>query len=322
VKIKDDVYGEFEINEQVLIDLINSKAIQRLKGVSHQGVPLKYNSQPPFSRYDHSIGVMILLRKLGASLEEQIAGLIHDISHTTFSHLIDWVIGDPKLDATQDEQFIPVLNKSDISLILKNYDFDQSCFYNLSKYSLLEKPSPDLCADRIDYALRDLVAHGANIISETVLNHLVVKDHSIVFDSLFAAHAFAQEYKSLQLYNWGDDRNNSRSKLFSDVLRLALDKKIINKENFMLEDLDILSKLENSNDKEILSMLDMLKKGFKINYSLNGFEIHCKFRFIDPKVIHNNKCLMLSELIPSYKYQLELHRKHFSSRRFVEAFPR
>jgi HD superfamily phosphohydrolase len=34
---------------------------------------------------------MLLVRRLGASLEEQIAALLHDVSHTAFSHVIDSV---------------------------------------------------------------------------------------------------------------------------------------------------------------------------------------------------------------------------------------
>ena len=37
----------------------------------------------------------MLLAKKGASLTEQIAGLIHDVSHTVFSHVIDRVVGNP-----------------------------------------------------------------------------------------------------------------------------------------------------------------------------------------------------------------------------------
>lgn len=37
------------------------------------------------------MGVMLLIKKLNGSIEEQIAGWIHDISHTAFSHLIDYV---------------------------------------------------------------------------------------------------------------------------------------------------------------------------------------------------------------------------------------
>jgi len=52
----------------------------------------------PTTRFDHSVGVMLLIRKLGAGsspasalLKEQVAALLHDVSHTAFSHVIDYV---------------------------------------------------------------------------------------------------------------------------------------------------------------------------------------------------------------------------------------
>ena len=76
MKINDAVYGEEEINESVLVDLIISKSVQRLKEISQFGMPDEYYYKKGFSRYEHSLGVMILLRRLNASLEEQIAGLL------------------------------------------------------------------------------------------------------------------------------------------------------------------------------------------------------------------------------------------------------
>ena len=79
MKLNDSVYGEEEINEPVLLELINSKPVQRLKGISQMGLPKDYYHRPVFSRFDHSVGVLILLRRLNANLREQIAGLLHDI---------------------------------------------------------------------------------------------------------------------------------------------------------------------------------------------------------------------------------------------------
>ena len=48
-----------------------------------------------------------LLKKFGASTEEQIAGLIHDVSHSAFSHCIDYVLdeGSEKTHNHQDRIF-------------------------------------------------------------------------------------------------------------------------------------------------------------------------------------------------------------------------
>lgn len=37
---------------------------------------------------------MLLNRQLDASMEEQIVALLHDVSHTAFSHVIDYVFDD------------------------------------------------------------------------------------------------------------------------------------------------------------------------------------------------------------------------------------
>lgn len=88
MKINDRLYGEADL-EPVLTDLIHSKAVQRLNGIHQGGACFLVNPAWNISRCEHSIGVMLLIRRLGGSLEEQIAGLLHDVSHTAFSHVAD-----------------------------------------------------------------------------------------------------------------------------------------------------------------------------------------------------------------------------------------
>ena len=94
MNINDKVYGEITIDEPVLLELIQSKPIQRLKGINQAGASQYALKHKTISRYEHSVGVMILLKKLNASVEEQIAGLLHDIPHTAFSHVIDFAFKD------------------------------------------------------------------------------------------------------------------------------------------------------------------------------------------------------------------------------------
>ena len=122
--ISDRVYGKVKIESPVLLELIKSKSLQRLKGISQFGIPDEFYYLKNFSRYEHSIGVMILLKQLGASEKEQIAGLLHDVSHTAFSHVIDWVVGEGLTEDFQDNQHKNFIKSSPLTKILKKYNYD------------------------------------------------------------------------------------------------------------------------------------------------------------------------------------------------------
>lgn len=139
--IKDNIYGEFKIEDAVIIELLKSPSMLRLKNISQYGVPDKYYHLKNYSRYEHSIGVMLLLRKLGATLEEQVAGLIHDISHFAFSHVADWVFsegnkGNEDLQNTLMEEFI---KDGKIASILTRHGLSVDRLLNEDNYPLLEK---------------------------------------------------------------------------------------------------------------------------------------------------------------------------------------
>src|SRR5579862_5825782 len=76
-------YGNFNVHEPVLLELFDSPALVRLKGVRQYGVTY-YADKKEYNRYEHSVGVWAILRRFNARLEEQIAGLLHDVSHTVF----------------------------------------------------------------------------------------------------------------------------------------------------------------------------------------------------------------------------------------------
>lgn len=317
--IKDRVYGDVEIKEQILIDLINSKAVQRLKDISQQGVPLKYSSQPFFSRYEHSVGVMILLRRLNADIKEQIAGLLHDISHPTFSHLIDWVIGDPEKQKHQDDNYENILKNSDVPEILKKERYDFRDFIDLEKYSLLERDAPSLCADRIDYCLRDMIVSGGKIVSDNLINHIKNYNGQIVFDTSDSAYQFAHEYVALQRYSWGADEHKLRFTIFAEALKKALEIGLIKEEEFYGAEKDIVFKLENSNSKFIIDKLDLLIKGFIIKYNVhNGVRVRGKFRFVNPEVLVDGEIKRLSEVDSFYSSYLKLQKKLFDEIKYVE----
>ena len=158
MRIEDPIYGKTKIKESVLIDILNSNEVLRLHDINQFGVPQKWygNDLRNFSRYSHSVGVFVLLRKLNASLEEQVAGLTHDVSHRVFSHVSDWVLGNEKNEDSQDKSHKKFLYNSSLKRIIERHSFNIERIADHQSFSLLEREIPELCADRIDYCLREL----------------------------------------------------------------------------------------------------------------------------------------------------------------------
>ena len=154
--IRDDIYQGFEITSTVILELLETEAFQRLKRISQFGMPDEYYHINGFSRYAHSLGVYALLNKLGASEEEQVAGLLHDVSHAAFSHLVDWVIGDIEKEDYQDKRHLSTLLQPELSGVLERHGYSPHEIADYHRFGLLEKAAPDLCADRIDYLLREV----------------------------------------------------------------------------------------------------------------------------------------------------------------------
>ena len=296
-----------------MIDLINCDSIQRLKNVSQFGIPKEYyHKKFDYTRYEHTIGVFILLRKLGATLEEQIAGLLHDISHTAFSHVIDWVLGDSKKEDYQDNVFFEFLKNSEIPSILKKYQIDENIFSNLKNFTLLEKEIPSLCADRIDYTLRELFKEGSQI-TKKIFFDLVVKDNQIVFKNKDNAEIFAKEYLQLQTQHWAGDQAKARYFILSNLLKHSMNKKIISLTDLYSSEKFILNKLENSDDNFILENLGLLKNGFEVLESSDGIELKKKFRYVNPEIFLGEKIYLLSDLSSNYSSLIKIHIGNESS---------
>jgi len=308
--IEDKIYGKEEINEPVLIDLVNSAAIQRLKEISQFGMPDEYYHIPTFSRFEHSIGVLILLRKLGAALDEQVVGLLHDVSHMAFSHVIDWVIGDPTKEDHQDKTLLKTIEKTNIKKILERHGFDYKKIADVKSYSLLEQPAPLLCADRVDYSLREIKLLHSEQDAEKILKDLKNIDGKIILVSPETAELLARHYINLNKEHWAGNEAKARYYILADILKKAIKEKIISIKDLMKTDKEIIEALNKSDNEEILSGLKLLKNGFCLKKTKKGgIILQKKFRYIDPRFFHNGKIVTLSEFSKDYKEILEKERK-------------
>ncbi len=321
MEINDRVYGAEEINEDVLIDLINSDSVQRLEGISQWGIPEEYYYKKGFSRLEHSFGVMILLKKIGADLKEQIAGLLHDVSHTAFSHVVDWAIGDPTKEDYQDSIHKKIIENSEIPGILDKFGFDFRELSDIENFLLLERQAPSLCADRIDYTLKELELEKGFDFANNFFKKLLTKNKELVFEEESIAELFGREYMKLQNEHWTSNQARARYYILANILNTALGSGVISHSDLRSTDDYVLSLLNKSKNKEILLNLDLLRKGFYVEDVEEGIELKKKFRYVDPGVSVNGSIKRLSEVSETYRDFINLEKDKSKLVRKIKIVP-
>ncbi|KAH6639098.1 hypothetical protein C7974DRAFT_387873 [Boeremia exigua] len=159
ILIVDEIYGEELVHEPVLVELLQSPEVQRLQGICQYGIIAFLGLTPRVTRLEHSVGAFILVRRVGATIEEQIAALLHDISHTVLSHDVDYALSKLGEESYHEVHKTRYIEMTGLPKILARHQIDQKVF-NEDLFPLVEMPSPQLCADRLDYALRDSISFG------------------------------------------------------------------------------------------------------------------------------------------------------------------
>ncbi len=303
------IHGSTNVTEPVLIQLIQSPAFQRLKKIRQYGI-FDYIQPPkiPYSRYEHSLGVFFILREKGVSLVEQIAGLLHDVSHTVFSHSLDPLfMGGYIQGAYQDVIQEKFMEQYGIKEILERFGFsiaDVSLKKNI--FLALDQELPDMCADRIEYNL--YAGHKDDQI--TPVDHIAIL-RDLQFDGqkwYFTNPDVAKKFAVISLWQtlncWGSVQSMLTGQWVGDVLLRAFDLKLVNLEDvhFRLGDDDLWKRLHQSSDADIQKGLQKIMAVNRIYRLDEKGPVHLrgKFRGIDPLVKTEGRFKRLTEIDPEF----------------------
>ena len=257
---QDRVYGDVAIEEPDLLDLIACPTFQRLKGIRQAGPSALAYPFKNVTRFEHSLGVFLLLRRLGADRREQVAGMLHDVSHTAFSHAVDFVISTQEQD--HHEQLKPMmLERPDIVAALKRLGYSPSEFYDDSIYPLLEQPLPSLCADRLDYFFRDGLACGVVTSGavDRILGDLAIWDDRIIMTEISIAREAVSLYELMNRDWWAGPIEAFIYNEFADALREGMRLGILRPDDLMTEDDLVLARLDAAASPSIARTLDRIR---------------------------------------------------------------
>jgi hypothetical protein len=313
---QDRVYGKVEITEPVILELINSPELQRLKEIDQAGYFEPYSPGSSQTRFEHSVGCYILLNKFGASLEEQIAGLIHDVSHSAFSHSVDYALseGSEKEQNHQDNYFEEYVFKSGIPAILKKYGLDVDYVIHESNFPLQETLLPDLCADRIDYSFRGMLAYKISFDRiGHIMENMTAQDGKWVFKDFDSAYEYANIFFRLNTDYYAAIETAVMFRRVGDYLKHALDKEYISKEDLYSTDRQVIEKTNKHlpEDEKLNIFWKRMNNGAGFENNPNDFdvEVYVKSRIVDPLCWHEEKIKRVSDIKPEWKGVVEKESK-------------
>lgn len=318
MRISDVIFGDFDVTEPILLELLNSSEINRLKQISSGGYYPAENvyCNSEMSRWYHSVGVFLLLRRFNAPLEEQISGLIHDVSHSAFSHTIDYIKKDlevQKQQSAQDSIHKDFIKNSSLKAIIEKHGFNLAYILEDSHFPLKENNLPDICADRLDYTLRQ--AYIYNLCSLSEIHHLVdalqLYNGSFVFSDLTAAQRFSRLFAYLNDNCWSDISSAVMFSVSAQLFRHAIAKNYVSFSDFYHgNDQYILQKIlpHLDSDSELNSyhhLLTLAPDNFENDLSLPGEAIFIKNRVVNPYLLHQGELKRVSELDIDYQHYVE-----------------
>lgn len=309
MKIKDIIFGEIKIDEPIIIELIKTPTLERLKGIDQAGYFKPYFPGSKHTRFEHSVGVYFLLKKFNAPLEEQIAGLIHDISHSAFSHCIDYITSDGsgRSQCHQDRIFKDYLLKTNIPDILNKYNFNVDYIINEKNFLLLETELPELCADRIDYSLRGLVTFNEITKKEAdeIINNFIITENKWVFKNFKIAEKYARLFLLINQKYYAGIISAVMFKGVKDYLKYGLEKKYIKYEDLYKIDDYVINKINKhlESDEYLNKLWQRMNNKMDYKNDKADFEevCYCKSRIVDPLVMHNNEIRRVSDIKPGWK---------------------
>lgn len=168
--------------EAVIIDLINTKEMQRLRRIRQLGLSSVTYPGTDHSRFAHSLGVAFLAQKLVDSLKHisddpdvkqlydelhydklllMVTALLHDVGHGPFSHAIERFTG-----KGHEKWGCEIIGNTNTEinkvLISKNINVERvkNILLRTEQSILVKTVSSQLDVDRFDYLLRDSHAAG------------------------------------------------------------------------------------------------------------------------------------------------------------------
>ena len=268
-----------------------------------------YKNRFFYSRLDHSVGVALIIWNFTKDKTQTIAGLLHDVSTTVFSHVSDFRKGDALTQTSTEEPTTKmILSDSALCKLMESDGIEPKDVVDYHIYPIADNEIPSLSADRLEYMYPSGLALDGSWtfeeIAKTYNNLTILKNEEnkdeLGFKTIEMAELYCKKFcmigHILQL-----NENKLCLQLLSQIMSKAVELNVLQEEDFMtLSESKIIEKIESFISKKTFSleeqkfatMYNTFRKMTKVehtNQKLPEDEYFCVFlkvkqRYINPLV--------------------------------------
>lgn len=240
-----------------LSQLAAAAPMQRLRqvgmncGCEYTSFP-RFRRLPSYSRYDHSLGVGLIVWHFTGDAAQAAAGLLHDVATPVFAHTVDFLQGDHLYqEATEGPTAALISASEEIRTVLNAHGIAVENVWDYHRYPLSDNDPPGLSADRLEYTLGNLVNYGFASSAQAAALYAdltVGENEQGVPELMFSTPERAAEFalaslKTSRVYVADEDRFSME--LLSRLLRLALERGTLTPEDLQTTEPKVIARLES-----------------------------------------------------------------------------
>lgn len=238
-----------------LRDACETDALRRLRDVG-MNCGCEYTDFPRFrdlalySRFDHSLGVALIVWQYTHDKRQAMAGLLHDVATPVFAHVVDFLKGDYLAqEATEAGTEATIRASRELCAVLKKYSLTVDEVKDYHLYPVADNDSPRLSADRLEYSIGNAINYGFadHRTAEALYRDITVGENEygeteLIFTHLEQASTFAAlALKCGKVYVCDEDRYAMQR--LAEVLADALKAGVIAADDLTTTEPQIIAKL-------------------------------------------------------------------------------
>jgi len=277
--------------------------MQRLKGIGllcGTDWTTLYKNRFYYSRFDHSLGVALIVWHFTRDKKQTLAGLFHDLSTPLFSHVADFRKGDALTQSATEEPNASIIkNDRELCRLLAQDGLTPEQVSDYHIYPVADNEIPQLSADRLEYMFPSGMAlEGSWTMEEIskVYNDLAVLKNEEGVDELgfrsiecaeLYTYRFCMTGHVLQL-----NENKLTLSLLAKITSLAIEEGLLTEEDCMkLSEKEAMERFESKGSENLKKYFRTFKNMTSVQHLEEnpgaGFfsvSVKVKQRYINPLV--------------------------------------